>query len=374
MYRFRCPSTLYQQWAAFNPALFKPLFPHAAVVAQRHQMRRQINLVASGHMLDTPTQHTVYHRGNHKVIDVTNAVIPGGFEEIDREGRRLLDAMAGAARDAGANVLMTHIEVFDGTDVTKAGAKSPPGFASVVLLDESHLSAHCYASTGLLAIDAFTCGSDPSATDRIVEKVEKLVGEMFPAASIEIKGMRRFGHFDIPRYIGEYYAEVSQDNQNLLRFHHGAYKKVAAATGDKKLSILEVGGGPTVYQLLSASRHAHSVYFTDLLQTNIDYVEQYNTGVQAPVQAGLDWPIHDWSEFSDFVAALEAEDGLAPTDETPMDRLRPLMNRFALLDVSGRRNDISEKFDVVSAHFVFESSADPTRIDAWGEHLENAGP
>ena len=32
---------------------------------------------------------------------------------------------------------------------------SPPEFASVVLLDESHVSAHCYSETGLLAIDAF---------------------------------------------------------------------------------------------------------------------------------------------------------------------------------------------------------------------------
>jgi S-adenosylmethionine/arginine decarboxylase-like enzyme len=33
---------------------------------------------------------------------------------------------------------MTHIEVFDGKG-------SPPGFASVVLLDESHISAHMYS-------------------------------------------------------------------------------------------------------------------------------------------------------------------------------------------------------------------------------------
>ena len=33
-----------------------------------------------------------------------------------------------------------------------------PGFAAVVLLDESHLSAHCYADRGWLAIDCFTCG------------------------------------------------------------------------------------------------------------------------------------------------------------------------------------------------------------------------
>ena len=249
--------------------------------------RRSINLVVGGtHILDTPTQHTVYHRGNHKVIDVTNAVIEGDKEDIHREAWRLVNAMADAARAAGANVLMTEVKVFDGKATTSTGAISPPGFASVVLLDESHLSAHCYAKTGLLAIDCFTCGSDPDATDQIVLKVEKLVREMFPAASLEIQSMRRFGHFDIPRYIEEYYCSLGEeplgvDNQNLLKFHHRAWKKVNERTGGKKVSVLELGGGPTIYQLLSASRYAGSVYFTDLLQTNVDYVRQYKTGQQA---------------------------------------------------------------------------------------------
>ena len=38
------------------------------------------------------------------------------------------------------------------------GTESPPGFAAVVLIDESHVSAHCYAEEGILAVDCFTCG------------------------------------------------------------------------------------------------------------------------------------------------------------------------------------------------------------------------
>lgn len=40
--------------------------------------------------------------------------------------------------------------------------ESPPGFCSVLLIDESHISAHCYSDRGWLALDAFTCGgTDP---------------------------------------------------------------------------------------------------------------------------------------------------------------------------------------------------------------------
>ena len=36
--------------------------------------------------------------------------------------------------------------------------ESPPGFTSIILIDESHISSHCYSDRGWLAIDCFTCG------------------------------------------------------------------------------------------------------------------------------------------------------------------------------------------------------------------------
>ncbi len=67
----------------------------------------------------------------------------------------MLETMAAAARKAGANVVSQVRYHF--------GHNSPPGFTLVVLLDESHCSAHTYADLGLVAIDIFTCGStEPS--------------------------------------------------------------------------------------------------------------------------------------------------------------------------------------------------------------------
>jgi len=62
--------------------------------------------------------------------------------------------MARAATRAGANVISQVRYHF--------GHNSPPGFTAMVLLDESHVSAHCYADLGLIALDVFTCGeTDP---------------------------------------------------------------------------------------------------------------------------------------------------------------------------------------------------------------------
>lgn len=59
--------------------------------------------------------------------------------------------MARAATRAGATVISQVRYHF--------GHNSPPGFTAMVLLDESHISAHCYADLGLIALDVFTCGS-----------------------------------------------------------------------------------------------------------------------------------------------------------------------------------------------------------------------
>jgi deoxyhypusine synthase len=91
-------------------------------------------------------------------------------------GEWMLKLMEGAVDSSGSRRVHSHVEHFDGT-------VSPPGFAAVVLLDESHVSAHCYSEQGLLAIDAFTCGNtDP---DRIIEIVEKSLSESFPKMTIK---------------------------------------------------------------------------------------------------------------------------------------------------------------------------------------------
>ncbi|MBN2476365.1 MAG: adenosylmethionine decarboxylase [Pirellulales bacterium] len=89
------------------------------------------------------------YKGRHLLIDCRN--VP---REVCLDDRRMLDVMARAASKAGANVISQVRYHF--------GHNSPPGFTAVVVLDESHASAHCYADSGQIAMDVFTCGNtDP---------------------------------------------------------------------------------------------------------------------------------------------------------------------------------------------------------------------
>lgn len=89
-------------------------------------------------------------KGNHLLVDCRNVA-----RETCLDDKTLLDVMARAATRAGATVV-SQIRY-------KFGQDSPPGFTCIVMLDESHVSAHTYADLGLIALDVFTCGSTAPA-------------------------------------------------------------------------------------------------------------------------------------------------------------------------------------------------------------------
>lgn len=88
--------------------------------------------------------------GVHILLDYTEFL-----PTVEKDGAWMLEILRQSVRDAGVREVHSHVEEFD-------GEVSPLGFAAVVLIDESHVSAHCYSERGLLAIDVFTCGDhDP---------------------------------------------------------------------------------------------------------------------------------------------------------------------------------------------------------------------
>jgi S-adenosylmethionine decarboxylase len=105
-------------------------------------------------------------RGFHVLLDYS------GFEITDPKD--LSDWTMSTIKQAlEANKILcvhSHSEVFlDERD------GSPPGFTAVCLLDESHVSAHCYSAIGMLAIDIFTCGGKPRQTFATARDIHRAV-------------------------------------------------------------------------------------------------------------------------------------------------------------------------------------------------------
>ena len=117
--------------------------------------------------------------GKHIFLDCTEFFPASSFN-----GNDMLELMQKAVGKSDAREVHAYVEIFD-------GSTSPPGFAAVVLLDESHVSAHCYSDRGLLAIDAFTCGgTEPTS---IVEELKQALYELSPATVLmQQKSVDRF--------------------------------------------------------------------------------------------------------------------------------------------------------------------------------------
>lgn len=119
--------------------------------------------------------------GSHVMIDYTDF-----FPNTPELGKTMLKLMESTIDNSTAKRVHSHIEIFD-------GATSPPGFAAVVLLDESHFSAHCYSDKGWLAIDCFTCGGTDAET--IVDEIDKLLKQLSPSIVLEQRSTaKRFLH------------------------------------------------------------------------------------------------------------------------------------------------------------------------------------
>lgn len=98
------------------------------------------------------------HKGRHLLIDCRNV-----SRDICLNDQLVLEAMARGATRAGATVISQVRYHF--------GHNSAPGFTAMILLDESHCSAHCYADLGLIALDVFTCGdTDPNDVLRYIRE------------------------------------------------------------------------------------------------------------------------------------------------------------------------------------------------------------
>ena len=109
-------------------------------------------------------------RGGHVVLDYTGYSPP-----VDEDGEWMLQVLRDCVHRAGIKEVHAHVAQFDGSE-------SPPGFAAVVLIDESHVSAHCYSESGLLAVDIFTCGgSDP---ELLADEIHSIVVDAVPGLAL----------------------------------------------------------------------------------------------------------------------------------------------------------------------------------------------
>ncbi|OGD62751.1 hypothetical protein A2160_04775 [Candidatus Beckwithbacteria bacterium RBG_13_42_9] len=154
-----------------------------------------------------------------------------------------------------------------------------------------------------------------------------------------------FRWFAAKAYLREFYSMVGLENQALLCFFDQAYKKLPP-----QQSLLELGGGPTIYQLLSARNKVKEVVFTDLATANRREIVRF---LEAHPKA------FNWDTFIAFTLKLERKTASKANIEQVKNELREKIKMVLPGDVR-KKNPLDpvwrSQFDILSLHGVLESS------------------
>jgi len=156
---------------------------------------------------------------------------------------------------------------------------------------------------------------------------------------------QNWAYFDPMAYLDEYYADLGGENLGLLEFLAEIWARLP-----KGGVMLDFGGGPAIYTLISAAARVDEIHFADYLETNLDEVRRWLA----------DEPLaFDWDDF--IRKALELESGGTCSDQD-IDRrareIRECVTRVMSCDAS-RTPPIERPhrmYDVVSTSFCAESA------------------
>ena len=118
-------------------------------------------------------------KGIHFIYDFSNIIVKDTkkYNEIINE---ILDEVI---KKTNLNQIDRSNNLFDDKNTL-----TPPGFATVCVLDESHISAHSYSELGILAVDIFTCGNLENGK-KAGKLLKELILKNFKNVKIEKEGI-----------------------------------------------------------------------------------------------------------------------------------------------------------------------------------------
>ena len=169
----------------------------------------------------------------------------------------------------------------------------------------------------------------------------------------------KFKTFNPRDYLREYYSRIGNENYSLLKFFYDAYKHIP-----RNSTILEFGGGPTIYSIIGATTKAKEIHFSDFLEKNLAEVKLWHKKSR---------DAFDWSLF--FKSALQIE-GLKKVEQKDIrnkeNLLRKKLTKFFICDAFqtmplGKK--YSKFYDVVNVNFVLDSITSSRKI--WEDLLTN---
>ena len=159
--------------------------------------------------------------------------------------------------------------------------------------------------------------------------------------------MIRISDFSPVTYLEEYYTKLDNENALILEFLAEVYQEIG-----RTKNLLELGGGPTIYQLISAAPKIENIVFTDYLEENLQVIRDWRANSKN---------IFDWTPY--FERVLTAE-GIKPTADKIQNRkseLRRKIRSIPQVDITNPHlladtQYENTSFNIISSWFVLEAA------------------
>ena len=114
-------------------------------------------------------ENYIKHKGSHVLCDFI------GIKADEYVlGKFVFDLMIRAINRTTMKIVHQHLKILN--------QDTPAGFTSVLLLDSSHFTSHCYSELGILSLDIFTCSGDTETTNvlEVMEYVKNKLIKKYP--------------------------------------------------------------------------------------------------------------------------------------------------------------------------------------------------
>jgi len=153
-------------------------------------------------------------------------------------------------------------------------------------------------------------------------------------------------------YLNHFFSWWSVEDDFLFNFLHAAFESI-----EPKESLIDVGAGPTIYQLISARNKINHITCAEYLQENLEEIKKWRDA---------DPDAFNWDRHFQYCLSLEKQAYSKSIAEMKRS-LRSKLKEFVFCDLTKVPPipGSSKTFDVVTAHFLVECiSKNDTELEA----------
>lgn len=168
-----------------------------------------------------------------------------------------------------------------------------------------------------------------------------------------------FENFHPKHYLDTYYSKIGSENEALLDFFAKSFQDIK-----ENSLMLEFGGGPTIYQLISAAPKVRAIHFADHLNKNLNEVKLWKENAVKAFK---------WKKFFKKALFLEGNKKVSKKMISLREKIvRKKITKFLYCDAFNSDplgKKYRNQYDIVCVNFVAESITSSREI--WKTVISN---